>query len=235
MASKANPEVGLKELRAFLDSVKLNTNSVDANDAKTKKFYKKIFALLLFDYIIQSSSLSDEVKEYARESASDISHGSFLTFVNLYKPSRVSLRSGIENLLRYLLLTKGVDSPKIKDVYSLFETANRLFKENESQKKRIGLLHGYYSELCKSVHSAGSSYMNLKVPFNKMLEFDEKKFSENRKILHETISIVCEVLFIHNHNLVEEAHHSHKDILADSVSKLVKKEAREVKEKIQRK
>ncbi|MBO9429681.1 hypothetical protein [Sulfitobacter sp. R18_1] len=226
MISKHKPDEGLQELKRFIETAKLDASALRDIDAETKVLYRKFYALLVFDHLLQGS-LSDAIqKNYARETVSDLSHGFFLTCIGLYKPARTSARSAIENLIRFLLLHRGVDAMSITAVYALFEEANRTFLADEEQFKRIGRLRSVYSELCKTVHSSSADYMNLEVPFNTMLTFDKGKFSDNRDIVRECCTIVGELLFVEFDSLVQSAHYTHRDILSESVSKSVRREAR---------
>ncbi|WP_065332190.1 hypothetical protein [Tritonibacter mobilis] len=232
MSSKHKPELGLKELKSFIESVKLDATGLSGAHTDTKGVYRKFHALLIFDYLLQENLEDKDQSTYAREAISDMSHGFFLTFIGLYKPARTSTRSAIENLIRFLLLHRGVDAMSINSVYELFDEAKSSFSSNAAQLKRVGELHGIYRELCKTVHSSSADYMNLEVPFNTMLAFDEDKFSKNRDVLRESCKAVGELLFIEFNHLVQSAHHSHKDILSDSVSGSVRKEARELREAV---
>ncbi|WP_340244771.1 hypothetical protein [Sulfitobacter pontiacus] len=224
MASKHRPEDGLKELLQFIDSAKLDDGSLSLSDPKTKSMYKKFYALLVFDHILQEKLTIEDQKTYAREAISDLSHGFFLTCIGLYKPARTSARSGIENLARLFLLYRGVDATKITSVYELFDSLNEIV--SGEQLKRVGSLRSLYKELCKTVHSTSAEYMNLEVPFNTMLRFDEDKFSLNREVVYNACKIAGDIMFIEFDSFIQVAHHSQRDLLSDGVSKTVRREAR---------
>lgn len=227
MTSKHKPEDGLKELRAFIESIKLSTHGLSAPNSEMKVVYRKFYALLIYDYILQKSLQNTEHKAYAKEAVSDLSHSFFLTCIGLYKPARTSARSALENLLRLLLLNKGVDALTITSVFTLFDEANIAFSSSPSQKERIGRLRQIYQELCKTVHSSSVDYMNLEVPFNTMLQFDQDKFLGNIDIIRECSRVFGELLFVEFSQLVRTSHHTHRDLLSDSVSRIVRKEVSE--------
>lgn len=232
MSSKHKPDLGLRELKSFIETAKLDASALTEVNAETKGVYRKFYALLVFDYILQETLEDDHQKTYAREAISDMSHGFFLTCIGLYKPARTSARSAIENLVRFLLLHRGVDAMSITSVYGLFDKANEIFSPEAKQLRRIGDLRGIYRELCKTVHSSSADYMNLDVPFNTMLTFNKNKFAENRDIVRDSCKTTGELLFIEFNGLVQIAHHTQKDILSDSVSSSVRKEARELREAV---
>ena len=230
MSSSHKPDTGLEELKIFIEAAKLDASALAELNAETKRFYRKFYALLVFDYLLQGNLVEDDKKNYAREAVSDISHAFFLTCIGLYKPALTSARSSIENFIRFMLLCREIDAKSITAVYSLFEETNSMFAKSYSQKKRIGELRRLYSELCKTVHSTSSDYMNLEVPFNTMLTFDNSKFKTNRDIVHDICKVSVELLFIEFNDFVQSSHHSLQDILSDSVAKSVRQEARELRE-----
>lgn len=232
MSSKHKPDLGLKELKSFIETAKLDASALAEVNSETKGVYRKFYALLVFDYLLQETLQDDDQKVYAREAISDMSHGFFLTCIGLYKPARTSARSAIENLVRFLLLHRGVDAMSINSVYELFDEANAIFSTDRKQLGRIHQLRSIYRELCKTVHSSSADYMNLEVPFNTMLTFDRDKFAANRNIVRDSCKTAGELLFIEFNSLVQSAHHTQKDILSDSVSSSVRKEARELREAV---
>lgn len=224
-ASEQRPEVGLASLTEFIRSVRLESAAIAKPTAQTKLLYRRFYALLVYDYLISGSDLSEDSKLYAKECFSDLSHGFFLTTISLYKPALTSVRSSVENCIRFSLLLNGSDATKIESVYELFDVANVLYASRKQQKARLNHLRGIYRELCKTVHSASSDYMNLNVPFGTMLIFDDEKFDENQKVLSDVCHFVGELLFIELNSLVRKCHHKHQDILSDAVAKSVRREA----------
>lgn len=232
MSSEYKPDVGLQSLKSFIETAKLDGGALVNPSNETKAVYKKFYSLLIYDFYLQKTLKCKTQKTYAREFTSDFSHGFFLTCIGLYKPARTSLRSGIENLIRFLTLHRGTDAMSLHSVYELFDEANKIYVCEDTQKKRISGLRSIYKELCKTVHSSSADYMNLAVPFNTMLKFDEEKFAGNCKIIRKSSQLAGELLFIEFDKLVREAHHTYKDILFDSVSKSVRKEIRVQQEKV---
>lgn len=225
MASKHKSEHGLAELKSFIDSVKLDARALSKPSTETKGVYKKFYSLLIFDYILQENILAAIEKAYAKEAVSDMSHGFFLSCVGIYKPARTSVRSAIENFIRFLVLHRGVDALSIRSVFDLFDQANSQFKSEPRQKTRIGKLRGVYKELCKTVHSSSADYMNLEVPFGTMLRFDQEKYQSNIDVVRECCSVFGEILFVEFHDLILKSHHTHRDHISDGVAKSVRQEA----------
>ena len=225
MVSKHKPEHGLAELKSFIESVKLDAQALSKPSTETKGVYKKFYILLIFDYLLQGNIQGADERVYAKEAVSDMSHGFFLSCVGLYKPARTSVRSAIENLLRFLLLHRGVDALSINSVFDLFDEANTQFSSEPKQKSRIGKLRGVYKELCKTVHSSSADYMNLEVPFGTMLKFDRKKYQVNVDVVRESCTAFTEILFVEFYDLVLISHHSHRDLISEGVAKSVRREA----------
>lgn len=225
MASKHTSEHGLAELKSFIETVKLDAQALTKPSTETKGVYKRFYTLLIFDYLLQGSIQETDERAYAKEAVSDMSHGFFLSCVGLYKPARTSIRSAIENLIKFLLLHRGVDVLSIKSVFELFDEANTYFSSEPKQKSRIGKLRGIYKELCKTVHSTSADYMNLEVPFGTMLSFDQNKFQSNIDVVRECCNVICEILFVEFHGIVLISHHTHRDLISEGVARNVRREA----------
>ncbi|MEH6740922.1 MAG: hypothetical protein V7695_20605 [Sulfitobacter sp.] len=228
--SNQRPEAGLSELKGFIETAQLDASALSNIDSATRAMYRKFYALLVFDDLLQEKLTDEDQRTYGKEAISDMSHGFFLTCIGLYKPARTSLRSSLENLVRFLLLHKGIDALSITSVYTLFDEAKLTFAGNASQKRRLGLLYSHYKELCKAVHSSSKDHMNLEVPFNTMLQFDAGKFAANRNMVKDCCTIAGEMLFIEFNEHVQSGHHSQRDVLSDSVARAVRREARERRE-----
>lgn len=224
------PEAGLAELKQFIETAKLDASALNNINDEAKLVYKRFYALLVYDHILQGNLTCLDQKTYGKEAVSDMSHGFFLTCIGLYKPARASMRGSLENLVRFLLMNRGVAALKITSVYDLFDAANAEFDKEPKQKARIGTLRSLYKELCKTVHSASKNHMNLEVPFNTMLQFDQVKYDMNLALIRDCCKVSGELLFIEFNELVERSHHSQKDILLDSVARTIRKEARELRE-----
>src|SRR5690606_461496 len=114
-----------------------------------------------------------------------------------YKPSISMLRSSVENLIRSILLLRGVQVNTIDAVWELFAVARSNFlKEGEDWVViRIDALHVRYSEMCKTVHSAAPEYMSLRVPFERIFEFSEEVFVVTRHLVKDVFRLALEALY----------------------------------------
>gem|GEM_PF-4419112 len=229
--SKHKPDAGITELKDFIRSVQIDVSGLNESTDVLKRLYKNFYSILIVDYALQASLPEGAKRSYAREAISDISHGIFLSLIGIYKPARISLRSGIENFIRLAILIKDVNALEIKDVSGLFEKANQIYNNDVSQKRRLGDLRSVYVELCKTVHSTDTEYMNLSVPFSSMLDYDRKKFEYNSSQATECCQKIVQFLFVEVADEIQKLHHSLRDTIYDSVPKSVKAELRERKER----
>lgn len=224
------PNAGLRELRDFLEGVRLSVEAVDEQDTETRRLYRKFYSLLIYDFLLDNESDEDTVSLYARESISDISHSFFLSFIGLYKPARVCLRSGIENFVRYILLSNRVDALAITYLPTLFAEVKSIYADRASQRARFDVLRSLYAALCQTVHSTGEEYMNLNVPFSSLLIVDPNKFAVNRELLLKVCGAIGEIMFVDQQGLIAKAHHTLRDTLSDNVPPSVRREVREARE-----
>lgn len=219
-------ETDLAEIENFLTDFKPSTPGMrnKSNFAKIKSSYKQFHALLVWGLVSERRNIenTDELI-YLKECLSDISHAYFLNIISLYKSSRSSLRSGIENAIRIILLEKKIN---VKEIYSVSE----LFDEAKSACRQDNVAHGLiikliviYADLCKSVHSADISYLSLSVPFERLSLFDEAQFLAENDRLRDVCSIINQCAFWLWDDKLSLAGHANEDMVRDAVPRAVKK------------
>jgi hypothetical protein len=219
-------EIDLEEIEGFLKGFKVSTPNISNKiyAAKVKSSYKQFHALLVWGLV---SERSDDRKSdkglYFKECLSDISHAYFLNLCSLYKSSRSSLRSGIENAIRVSLLEKEVDITKIVSVFDLFGAAKSLYKADSVVHGLIVRLSTIYGELCKSVHSSSTDYLSLSVPFEQLSDFNEEQFLAENERLRDVCSIVNQCAFWWWDSKLPTAGHSNEDMVRDAVPRAVKR------------
>jgi hypothetical protein len=172
----------IAEIVAFVRKLRFSSQISHSDQTKTqfKNAYKYFHAMLVWGLVAEAlPSDRGSTKNYFREVQSDLAYALLLTLMQYYKPARSSLRSGIENFIRVLLLDRGVDVSKILTVYTLFIEAKKIFSSNQSVKKNIEQLQSLYGDLCKTVHSVKPDYMSLEVPFEKLGIFQSGRFGTN--------------------------------------------------------
>lgn len=214
-----NVDRELARIAEFLTRLDLSSVAqVDASD-QAKDLYRKFHALLCWQTVLKSDPDFTENERF-EECLSDFSAGYLFLITSAYKPSIASVRSGIENLVRSLLLLKGVSVDSIDAVWELFSVARAHFVAlgQDPIVQRIDALHSKYGELCKTVHSADVEYMSLRVPFERVFEFDEISFGEARQLISDTFRIAIELIFLVAHEKLVLVHHRIADEIRDALS-----------------
>jgi len=214
-------EKNVSEIKDFLKNFKLSPPKLNRD---FKKNYKAFHSLLIWGFCFEKSEdISDKEKMYFKEALSDLSHSLFLVLFNLYKPSRFSLRSSIENFVRALLISCNVEIEKIDTVHGLFDCANVEFDSVPEVKKRVGQLRGIYTDLCKSAHSVQIDYLSLTIPLDKITDKDEDIFANITSVFSDTCRLINQLAFLTRSELIGLAGHKNEDIIRDSVPKKLKK------------
>lgn len=216
----------LKEILSFIQG--WSPQVPDFSDRKQytdiKYSYKQFHALLVWGLVVGEIKLKDEkTVQYLTECLSDVSHSYLLNLYSLYKSSRSSLRSGVENSLRVILLHKMVDISAIVTVYELFNRSRIEYKSDELALKLISGMQVSYSELCMSVHSSKLDYLSVAVPFASLSEFQEDQFSVNNNLIRSVSSSVNQIFFLIWSQSLYLAGHVNEDLVRDALPKLVKK------------
>ena len=216
----------LAEIEGFLKDFKPSTPNFGEKSslAKIKLSYKQFHALLVWGLVSERKSLNNTAEPlYFKECLSDISHAYFLNLSSLYKSSRSSLRSGIENAIRVALIEKGIDVKNIVSVSDLFSEVKSSYKDDVFAYELIIKLTVIYSDLCKSVHSADVNYLSLSVPFQRLSEFDETQFLAENDRLREVCSIINQCAFWLWSDKLSLAGHSNEDMVRDAIPRAVKR------------
>lgn len=218
-------ETDLAEIESFLEDFKASTPIISDKlyKDKVKYSYKQFHALLVWGIVFDHFEEKSNKALYFRECLSDISHAYFLNLCSLYKSSRSSLRSGIENAIRVSLLQREIDIANIVSVFDLFAAAKSAYKTDQIVHGHIVKLNAIYGELCKSVHSSSANYLSLSVPFEQLSDFEEEQFLAENERLREVCAIVNQCAFWWWDSKLAVAGHSNEDMVRDAVPRSVKR------------
>ena len=212
-------ETELSRISDFIGALDLAKSArVDIDDV-AKDVYRKFHALLAWQVVLSKDS---ELKKNGAfdEFLSDSASSYFLHLTSSYKPCISMLRSGVENLVRTLLLIEGASVDNIDAVWELFAVARSHFlaKSADWNVIRIDALHARYGEMCKTVHSASPEYMSLRVPFERIFEFDQKIFASTQTLIRDVFRLSLESIFLIAHEKLSFAHHRIADEIRDAIS-----------------
>ena len=224
--SKINDD--MREIEKFLSEISFSTHGLasEAGRSLFKASYKQFHALLVWGLVAEAQPASSRsFKTYFREALSDFSHAYALTLFNLYKPARISLRSGVENFVRSILLLQGIKADEIVTVYGLFDCIKLHYSSDSTISGRIHKLTASYADLCKTAHSAKTDYMSLTVPFNNILTFQNTKFNGNLGQIRDVSATVNQILFWIWHLELRLVGHANSDLVRDAIPKNLKRAA----------
>lgn len=184
--------------------------------------YKKFQALLYLGFAIEKSVVG-KAADYGRECLSD-SSSSFLQFyLNLNKSSLVSLRSAIENALRFLVQNNGKSAATLTSVPDLVSEARSLNLFEGSSTKLVNEAYALYQDLCEAVHSSNPKYLSDDVPFRKLTSFVSEKSQVNLQKCESAFGLLMRILFISDPKAVAALDHKHSDFVLDNIPRSLKK------------
>lgn len=218
----------IAEIEKFISDIHFVSASslASTNRIALRAAYKQFHSLLIWSLIAESQdSKLDSMKLYFREALSDVSHGFMLTLMNLYKPAKISLRSGVENFIRSFLIYRGIDASEISAVYELFDTAKSAFRNDIIIEKNVSSLISDYSDLCKAVHSSKIDYMSLTVPFERLSAFFGSRYNLNMVTLRSVCTSANQLAFLLWNDQLNKVGHENEDYVRDSIPKNVKRAA----------
>lgn len=219
-------DIEIAEIEDFIDNLRFSSimGSTDQHRRQFKLAYKQFHALLVWgivmDTLVDDSSGSST---YFRETLSDMSHSFLLTLMHVYKPARMSLRSGIENFVRSLLLIRGVDPTQISSVFELFAEAKLQYKDEDVVLSNVNELHRNYVELCKTVHSTKIDYMSLSVPFEHICVFQNGRYTATVRCICSVSSAANQAMFFLWHSHLGRIGHRNEDLVRDAIPRALKR------------
>lgn len=137
---------------------------------------------------VSEIALNDDFFNYILESVSDIGNAIFCWINGAYKPSRIMMRSSIENFIRGVGVLEYADILLEKNIYKLFDTAKDLniFSTPLIRNECYSELHKFYKELCADVHTGGKKHM---VHLNALKHFPHY----DKKVANSTAEIICTI------------------------------------------
>lgn len=197
--------------------------AVDSVKPKVKTAYKQFHSVLVWRALLDNAKYSDKIRLYINETASDISHAFFLNIISLYKSSRSSLRSGIENYVRVILLAQGQHIESLTSVFDLFAHARKNLASDQTALGIFDKLREAYAELCKSVHSAKVDYLAKTVPFEKLSLYEQTQFFSNIEKLREVCALINQLSFWQWSEYLANIDYQNSDFIKDSLPRKLKR------------
>lgn len=214
------PNEDIAEIADFLRNLALPAPFFVASDPVVA-CYKKFLAVLLQRHGAHKTALIDEAKVFLDETTSDLSYSLYLNALGFYKPSRLSLRGAIENVLRFALAQAEVD-PKPLGVSQMFDAAKadgRYYPVLSS----IALLKQSYVKLCKSSHTIDIQFMAHNIPFSELVEQDKSKFDSNLTDFAKVSGAIGSLIYVASSEAVAKLSPEQQDFVRSQVPMTIKK------------
>jgi hypothetical protein len=130
----------------------------------------------------------------------------------------MSLRSSIENFLRFSGGISDGQALKTTSVFVLFDIASATPQFLGERKKFHSQLRGIYTELCKETHTASLDHMASVHSLNHFPEFDARQFKNLSRHAKQVVVAVATVLTLACPELFLKAHFETKEIIEQIVA-----------------
>lgn len=196
----------------------LNLNSkIEFTVPELSSVHKKYLGLLIILAELRNTdsriktTISEKSKRYFFEGNSDIGTAIISCLYGLYKPSKMLLRSSIENLLKAVGYDYDNGIIKQKSVYEIFNIAEKcnFFSTNKDLFRK---LKSEYVQLCRVVHTATESEMEGLTYLKIVPQYNKRKFTSQINKIHIVselfLTIACQYcrdyyLYMHPQNQKE--------------------------------
>jgi hypothetical protein len=216
----------IAELREFLATYRIDDPLAEgAVMTAYKTFDRDLYAFLLwgFERDLYVDRVFSDADLHLREALSDLSAANFCALSALYKPAMMSLRSSVENFVKFSLAQQGIPIDDTKSTYELNERFKLAFSADPPPVKYFsGTVLTIYSDLCQYVHSANINFMNQSVAFAQMLRVDSDKAADGIGRLHLSCRAFSAVL-LRLHGAPSRIHHRHRDFILDRLPRSLKR------------
>lgn len=220
-----------EEFLAFLKDFQLSdVVNGKAVEEQISKAFKQYYAILLLEASFahispwQSRSRTEAFHLYLRETISDICQSMILAASGFYKPSQLTLRSGLENWTRCIGLSADQNVLALHSVFELMDLVRSLpvISSNQLASNYFGTLRNRYSLLCGYVHTSSASHMALTTFANAYPRYLKPDASETFKAIEEVCNRITCLFCVIAEKTYRSLHHRHFDIVSDALPKKLK-------------
>jgi hypothetical protein len=175
-----------------------------------------------FTFFGQNISHDSQQLLHLREAVSDISSGLFCCIQGAYKPGYMSLRSSIENFLRFAAAPFDLRAATTTSIYELFDLSKQTLPFSDNRKIHISQLRSDYTELCKYTHSASLSHMSGVHALAHFPSFDKKAFQGWLMTARSCMSAIAAVISIGSPTTFLNAHYAARELLESLIPQEVR-------------
>lgn len=148
-----------------------------------------------------------------REAISDVGSGFFCCLHGAYKPGHMSLRSSVENYLRFSAGGFNKSALTTTSIYNLFDIAKKTKPFIGSRRIYFDGLRSSYTELCKFSHSASLAHMAGIHALAHFPSFDEKAFQGWLAFAKTCMTAIVSVTLLGRPSLYLNCHFSAQELL----------------------
>lgn len=222
----------LSELKEYLDAYTLTNQLKNAKlDASLNSYYKKYYALLIWNNIIQNNHIFQRryskaklYRTYFKESLSDICQAFFLAIQGFYKPAFLSLRSGIENYIRCIGISGDLKVLNADNVFDLFELVktDSMIKRSSLAMNSWQTLRHEYTVLCQYVHTSSISHMSQVEFLNNFPGYSEAEADNFFETVQKVTASIVVLSIVSFPACYKKLHHSLYDAVCDTLSRSTK-------------
>ncbi|WP_162559750.1 hypothetical protein [Methylobacterium radiodurans] len=219
---------GVADIHAFIKGISFRDVLDDAGRKQLfSQAYKYIHALLIWNEAIsrpRKPAIDAQAALQFRELLSDLAACQVLLLLGMYKPSRMMLRSAIENMLRTVAHEQGFLASGTKFTYELITLvrSSKLGAEGAPAKADLNHLIQAYSHLCSYAHAAEEGKLALRVPLESVSRFEEAEHESLSAEIKAVAQRMNRIMFVMYAEKLRPLHHSHKDFVLDSLPKSLK-------------
>lgn len=219
------------EFQQFLTELSFSELAKNAEFiAASKRLHKRALALLIVEYqfdLVMNSNPTDlekAVKPFLAEFRSDLLSSLLIFHVGLYKAAMMTARSSLENLLRVIAASQGLDFRDCKSVSELITLVKQspLRKSSHLFETTLNNLLTHYSEFCDYVHSTGEEFLSLDRKLGDMPRWQPEVGNQRATSLVKVLQAATCALLILEPSVLQHLRHDQKDNVLDALSKQMK-------------
>ncbi|MDH4652175.1 hypothetical protein [Pseudomonas sp. BN606] len=212
------------EFTKYLERYSLE-GAASSENVELKKAHKCYFSMLnvwaQFNHSLTKGALvidgetlesESELISYFRESVSDIGNGLFCCIHGAYKPAHMSLRSSIENFIRFSAGFFDSEALTTTSVFRLFAVAKTTKPFFGAREKFLFGLKSDYAELCKFTHSASLDHMSGVHALSHFPVISKEDFESWNYYCLSICKAIAGVIFLSSPPLYLKAHFKSKEI-----------------------
>jgi hypothetical protein len=198
------------------------------------RLHKRYYAILVFLAELGASQRKIKSKFalenarisglYLREFISDLAAAFFDWLHGGYKPSRLSLRSSIENLIKALCIPTRPEIVRQRNVYEVFKIAAETPLLMTTQGKLLFLrLRSTYAILCVDAHGGSIAHLAQIASFGYFPKFDKARAERLAKLYSDVARDGLSLLSLDSPDVLKKMHHENADVVTSILPTAVKR------------